>query len=51
MPDQIKPEAVAAGVRGLLEEPSFKQAAQGIQSEIQAMTSPDEVARHLAGMV
>jgi UDP:flavonoid glycosyltransferase YjiC (YdhE family) len=51
MPHEITPDAVAAGVKRLLDEPSFTQAARRIQSEIEAMPSPDEVARRLAGAV
>jgi UDP:flavonoid glycosyltransferase YjiC (YdhE family) len=50
MPDEITPERVAAGVTSLLDEPTFKQQAQRIQSEIQAMPSPSEVAQLLAGL-
>ena len=48
MPHEITPDAVAAGVKKLLEEPSFEQAAQGIQAEIEGMLSPEEVARRLS---
>lgn len=50
MPDEITPDSVAAGVTSLLDEPSFKQEALRIQSEIQAMPPPSEVAQRLAGL-
>lgn len=50
MPHEITPDAVNAGVKRLLDEPSFREAAEGIQSEIKAMLPPDDVARRLSEM-
>jgi UDP:flavonoid glycosyltransferase YjiC (YdhE family) len=43
-PDEADGESVAAGVRRLLDEPAFAEAARAVQAEIAAMPSPAEVA-------
>ncbi|MGI9112292.1 MAG: glycosyltransferase [Gaiellaceae bacterium] len=43
-PDEVSPEAVRAGLRRLVEEPTFRSSAERIAAEIAAMPSPDEAA-------
>ena len=51
MPNEITPESVRSGVTRLMQEPSFKQAAQGIREEIRSMPSPEEVAAQLSQLL
>ena len=46
-PDAASPEAIAAAVQRLLDEPSFRAAAEGIARSIAAMPSPQEVVETL----
>ena len=41
MPDEITPDAVAAHVRGLLGDPTYRIAARRIATEIAAMPKPE----------
>lgn len=47
MPDELTAAAVREAVVALLEEPSYRSAAQSLAAEIAAMPSPDEVAATL----
>ncbi|WP_410812281.1 glycosyltransferase [Micromonospora sp. 067-2] len=47
MPGQAGPEAIAAALRRLLDEPAFAAEARRISVEVAAMSSPDEVAERL----
>lgn len=44
LPDAAKQDAIAAAVRAVLEEPSYREAADRVRDEIAAMQTPDEVA-------
>jgi UDP:flavonoid glycosyltransferase YjiC (YdhE family) len=47
LPEQISPDAVAAALRELLDEQSFRDAARRIAAEIDAMPAPAKVVAEL----
>lgn len=49
-PTELEPEAIAAAVRTVLDDASYRQAAQGLQREIAAMPSADAVAAELESL-
>ena len=51
MPGEVTAESVLAGVTALLEQPSYRQAAEGIAAEIAAMPAPEDVAAALLAVV
>lgn len=48
MPGEVTAEAVSAAVESLIAEPSFRERAEEVASEIAAMPTPRDVARRLA---
>jgi UDP:flavonoid glycosyltransferase YjiC (YdhE family) len=50
-PDEVTSDSIKSAATRLLNEPSFKQAAQRIRAEIRSMPAPPEVAERLSQMV
>ncbi|GAA0987893.1 DUF1205 domain-containing protein [Nocardiopsis tropica] len=48
-PDRVTPDAVAAGVRALLDDPRHTRAAEALRQEMAAMPSPADLAHTLTG--
>lgn len=51
MPGEVTPEAVREGVAALLEQPSYRQAAEAVAAEIAAMPAPEDVVASLLAAV
>lgn len=50
-PRECSPEDIAAAVKTLLTDPSYKVRAEAIQSEMQALPQPEEVVKQIEGLV